>query len=65
MLKYWTPFVEPIISVNNTGLLPVSISSKVKLDGTDYSGICFEVIGTTLGRKTTSIILVHNDCICT
>jgi hypothetical protein len=53
-----------IISVNNTGLLNVSVGDFVRLNGTGYSG-CWEVIGTTLGGTATSIISVHNSCACT
>jgi hypothetical protein len=65
LVQACSPVVGPIIAVNNSGLLPVVIGSKVKLAGTGYSGICFEVIGTTLGGTATSIISVHADCTCT
>jgi hypothetical protein len=52
------------IAVNNTGLLSVTIGSKVKLSGTGYEG-CWEVIGTVLGATATSIISVHANCSCT
>ena len=60
-----SPVIGPIVAVNNTGLLPVVIGSKVRLAGTGYAGICFEVIGTTLGGTATSIISVHANCSCT
>jgi len=60
-----SPVIGPIVAVNNTGLLPVVIGSKVKLAGTGYAGICWEVIGTTLGGTATSIISVHANCSCT
>jgi len=59
-----SPVIGPIVAVNNTGLLPVVIGSKVRLAGTGYAGICFEVIGTTLGGTATSIISVHANCTC-
>jgi hypothetical protein len=52
------------MAVSNTGLLPVVIGSKVLL-AVPYAGICFEVIGTTLGGTATSIISVHANCSCT
>ena len=65
LVQACSPVVGPIIAVSNTGLLPVVIGSKVKLAGTGYAGICFEVIGTTLGGTATSIISVHANCSCT
>jgi len=60
-----SPVIGPNVAVSNTGLLPVVIGSKVLLAGTGYAGICFEVIGTTLGGTATSIISVHANCSCT
>ena len=65
LVQACSPVIGPIIAVSNTGLLPVVIGSKVLLAGTGYAGICFEVIGTTLGGTATSIISVHANCSCT
>jgi hypothetical protein len=65
LVQACSPVIGPIVAVNNTGLLPVVIGSKVRLAGTGYAGICFEVIGTTLGGTATSIISVHANCSCT
>jgi hypothetical protein len=64
LVRACAPVIGPITAVSNTGLLPVVIGSKVRLAGTGYAGICFEVIGTTLGGTATSIISVHADCTC-
>ena len=64
IVKPCSPVIGPNVAVSNTGLLPVVIGSKVLLAGTGYAGICFEVIGTTLGGTATSIISVHSDCTC-
>jgi len=64
LVQACAPVIGPITAVSNTGLLPVVIGSKVRLAGTGYAGICFEVIGTTLGGTATSIISVHADCTC-
>lgn len=64
LVQACAPVIGPIIAVSNTALLPVVIGSKVKLAGTGYAGICFEVIGITLGGTATSIISVHADCTC-
>jgi len=59
-----SPVVGPTLSVNNSGLLPVVIGSKVKISTTGYTNICFEIIGTTSNSPVGSITSVHTNCSC-
>jgi hypothetical protein len=58
-----SPIIGPITAVSNPSMLPVVIGSRVLLS--IYSGICFEVIGTTTNGPADSIISVHVNCSCT